>query len=129
MLEPLGMTRAYPPAWFTGRLVSLATRWDELNTRRRQGNLAGPLKIDPKSRMRGPHVRFCERRGGAILCAYSTAGPAPAAHFPLAGKCDLAVAGDPGQYSILEIRDQILPGLHITDHQMRLYMIFRNWPG
>ena len=26
-----GMTRAYPPAWFTGRLVSLATRWDELN--------------------------------------------------------------------------------------------------
>ncbi len=28
-----GMTRAYPPAWFIGRLVSLATRWDELNTR------------------------------------------------------------------------------------------------
>ena len=27
-----GLTRAYPPAWFTGRLVSLATRWDELNT-------------------------------------------------------------------------------------------------
>jgi hypothetical protein len=26
-----GMTRAYPPAWFTGRMVSLATRWDELN--------------------------------------------------------------------------------------------------
>jgi RNA-directed DNA polymerase len=26
-----GMTRAYPPAWFTGRLVSLATRWHELN--------------------------------------------------------------------------------------------------
>jgi sulfopyruvate decarboxylase TPP-binding subunit len=26
-----GLTRAYPPAWFTGRLVSLATRWDELN--------------------------------------------------------------------------------------------------
>ena len=26
-----GMTRAYPPSWFTGRLVSLATRWDELN--------------------------------------------------------------------------------------------------
>jgi transposase len=24
------------------------------------------------SGMRGPHVRFCERRGGAILCAYST---------------------------------------------------------
>ena len=22
--------------------------------------------------MRGPHVRFCERRGGAILRAYST---------------------------------------------------------
>jgi RNA-directed DNA polymerase len=28
-----GMTRAYPPTWFTGRLVSLVTRWDELNTR------------------------------------------------------------------------------------------------
>jgi RNA-directed DNA polymerase len=26
-----GMTRAYPPAWFTERLVSLATRWEELN--------------------------------------------------------------------------------------------------
>jgi len=24
--------------------------------------------------MRGPHVRFCERRGGAILRAYSTEG-------------------------------------------------------
>jgi hypothetical protein len=22
--------------------------------------------------MRGPHVRFCERRRGVILCAYST---------------------------------------------------------
>jgi RNA-directed DNA polymerase len=28
-----GLTRAYPPAWFTGKLVSLATRWDELNHR------------------------------------------------------------------------------------------------
>jgi len=27
-----GMTRGYPPAWFDGRLVSLATRWLELNT-------------------------------------------------------------------------------------------------
>jgi RNA-directed DNA polymerase len=26
-----GLTRACPPAWFTGKLVSLATRWDELN--------------------------------------------------------------------------------------------------
>jgi group II intron reverse transcriptase/maturase len=25
------MTRAYPPAWFTGRLVSLKVRWHELN--------------------------------------------------------------------------------------------------
>jgi RNA-directed DNA polymerase len=25
------MTRAYPPAWFTGRLVSLKARWHELN--------------------------------------------------------------------------------------------------
>ena len=28
--------------------------------------------IDPKSRMRGPQVRFCERRGGATCRAYST---------------------------------------------------------
>ena len=27
-----GMTRAYPVSWFTGRLVSLKTRWMELNT-------------------------------------------------------------------------------------------------
>ena len=33
---------------------------------------AGLRNIDPKSRMRGPHVRFCERRGGVILRAYST---------------------------------------------------------
>jgi len=26
------LTRAYPPSWFTGRLVSLKTRWEELNT-------------------------------------------------------------------------------------------------
>lgn len=26
-----GLTRAYPPAWFTGRLVSLKTRWQDLN--------------------------------------------------------------------------------------------------
>ena len=26
-----GMTLGYPPAWFDGRLVSLATRWNELN--------------------------------------------------------------------------------------------------
>ena len=25
------MTRAYPPAWFTGRLVSLKARWRDLN--------------------------------------------------------------------------------------------------
>jgi len=25
------LTRAYPPSWFTGRLVSLKTRWEELN--------------------------------------------------------------------------------------------------
>src|ERR1017187_5148758 len=29
--------------------------------------------------MRGPHVRFCERRGGAILRAYSTVSAPPAA--------------------------------------------------
>src|SRR6516162_9029905 len=27
-----GLTRACPPAWFSGKLVSLATRWNELNT-------------------------------------------------------------------------------------------------
>ena len=27
--------------------------------------------------MRGPHVRFCERRGGVILRAYSTPGETP----------------------------------------------------
>jgi len=26
-----GMTRAYPPAWFTSRVVSLQTRWNDLN--------------------------------------------------------------------------------------------------
>jgi RNA-directed DNA polymerase len=26
-----GLTRAYPPAWFAGRLASLKTRWQELN--------------------------------------------------------------------------------------------------
>jgi RNA-directed DNA polymerase len=26
------LTRAYPPSWFNGRLVSLKTRWEELNT-------------------------------------------------------------------------------------------------
>jgi RNA-directed DNA polymerase len=26
------LTRGYPPAWFTGRLISLKTRWEELNT-------------------------------------------------------------------------------------------------
>jgi len=27
-----GMTRAYPPAWFAGRMVSIKTRWSELNS-------------------------------------------------------------------------------------------------
>ena len=26
------LTRAYPPSWIIGRLVSLKTRWEELNT-------------------------------------------------------------------------------------------------
>jgi RNA-directed DNA polymerase len=39
-----GMTRAYPPAWFTGRLVSLATRWTELNDHvQASGQLLLPL--------------------------------------------------------------------------------------
>ena len=35
-----GMTRAYPPAWFTGRLASLTTRWRELNTVKESEQLA-----------------------------------------------------------------------------------------
>ena len=27
-----GMTRGYPPSWFTGRMVSLQTRWHDLNS-------------------------------------------------------------------------------------------------
>jgi RNA-directed DNA polymerase len=27
-----GLRRGYPPSWFTGRLVSLKTRWEELNS-------------------------------------------------------------------------------------------------
>ena len=27
-----GLTRAYPPSWFTGRLTSLTARWKELNS-------------------------------------------------------------------------------------------------
>ena len=39
-----GLTRAYPPAWFSGKLVSLATRWDELNTHvQASGQLLLPL--------------------------------------------------------------------------------------
>jgi hypothetical protein len=38
------LTRAYPPAWFSGKLVSLATRWDELNTNvQASGQLLLPL--------------------------------------------------------------------------------------
>ena len=46
---------------------------------------AGALMNRSKSRMRDPHVRFCERRGGTILRAYSTtapgAGAAPSSDF------------------------------------------------
>ena len=39
-----GLTRAYPPAWFSGKLVSLATRWGELNTNvQASGQLLLPL--------------------------------------------------------------------------------------
>src|SRR5271165_5303492 len=54
--------------------------------------------------MRGPHVRFCERREGAILRAYSTDIPAAAASVE---------------------RTDFLPGRHVTDRQMRLFMILR----
>ena len=32
LAKRLGLTRVYAPAWFSGKLVSPATRWDELNT-------------------------------------------------------------------------------------------------
>ncbi|MGO9742639.1 MAG: group II intron reverse transcriptase/maturase [Roseiarcus sp.] len=35
-----GMTRAYPPSWFAGRLTSLKTRWQELNTVKESEQLA-----------------------------------------------------------------------------------------
>jgi RNA-directed DNA polymerase len=39
-----GLTRAYPPACFSAKLVSLATRWDELNTNvQASGQLLLPL--------------------------------------------------------------------------------------
>ena len=41
---------------------------------------AGPLMDQPKEPDAGPHVRFCERRDGAIHCAYSTQSP-PGADF------------------------------------------------
>jgi hypothetical protein len=42
--EPPGIERAYLPAWFSGKLVSLATRWDELNSNvQASGQLLLPL--------------------------------------------------------------------------------------
>jgi group II intron reverse transcriptase/maturase len=38
-----GMTRAYPPSWFTGRLTSLKTRWHELNPAKDSEQLAFAL--------------------------------------------------------------------------------------
>jgi len=35
-----GMTQAYPPAWFTARMTSLKTRWDELNQAKASEQLA-----------------------------------------------------------------------------------------
>ena len=53
-----GMTRAYPPAWFTGRLVSLATRWDELNTRvQASGQLLLPFCHTGPKRSKEPYAR------------------------------------------------------------------------
>jgi len=34
------LTRAYPPSWFNGRLVSLKTRWEELNAPQASGQLS-----------------------------------------------------------------------------------------
>jgi hypothetical protein len=47
--EPTGIDAWLP---FSGKLVSLATRWDELNTN---------VQASGQSTQRGPHVRFCER--------------------------------------------------------------------
>ena len=67
-----GMTKAYPPAWFRERMVSLKTRWSELSTPRATDQLRWHSDDRPKEPDAGPHVRFCERRGGVIHHAYST---------------------------------------------------------
>jgi len=49
--------------------------------------------------------------------------------FSPTGAVPLAVVSDPGQVSDFRLEnrgDQRLPGLHITDHQMRLYMTYRH---
>src|SRR5271169_6982891 len=73
--------------------------------------------------MRGPHVRFCERREGVILRAYSTDIPAAAA------STQVASSGGHGGWvrdrpSLVE-RTDFLPGRHVTDRQMRLFMNLR----
>src|SRR5208282_6708946 len=75
--------------------------------------------------MRGPHVRFCERREGVILRAYSTDTPAAAA------SAQVASSGGHGGWvrdrpSLVE-RTDFLPGRHVTDRQMRLFMNLRRY--
>src|SRR5271169_5024036 len=75
--------------------------------------------------MRGPHVRFCERREGVILRAYSTDIPAAAA------SAQVASSGGHGGWvrdrpSLVE-RTDFLPGRHVTDRQMRLFMNLRRY--
>jgi hypothetical protein len=74
LLEPLGIDTRLP-AGLVHRSAGIACHSLGRTQHPRTGVRATCLAIlttDPKSRMRGPHVRFCERRGGAILCAYST---------------------------------------------------------
>ena len=53
---------------------------------RNQGAPGVDGQTNPKSRMRGPHVRFCERRREAILCAYSTRPSLPPTSFHASGR-------------------------------------------
>ena len=67
-----GMTRAYPPAWFIGGWCRLPPDGMNLTPAcRRSGSRCCHSACRSKS-LCEPHVRFCERRGGVILCTYST---------------------------------------------------------
>jgi hypothetical protein len=49
--------------------------------------------------MRGPHVRFCERCGGVILCTYSTPGRARRHTWVTSGRRDATISGPASRHS------------------------------